>query len=138
MAGDNGLAPRVPARLTPAEGRRFGLTLGLAWFALSALFAWRGTGVAVGITAALGTMLVAAGLIAPSALGPVQRTWMGLAHAISRVTTPIVMGLLYYAVFTPAGVLGRWFGHRPLEHRGRSVWFDRPETARASRLDRQF
>ena len=33
-----------------------------------------------------------AALVAPTALGPVERAWMGLAHAISRVTTPDLHG----------------------------------------------
>ena len=41
---------------------------------------------------------------------------MALAHAISKVTTPIVMGVMYFVVLTPVGVLRRGFGGNPLVH----------------------
>jgi hypothetical protein len=132
------LASAVPARLTRREGRRFAYTVGIAFFALSALLVWRDAGIAVAMTAVPGSALLVAGLAVPTRLGPVQRGWMGLAHALSKVTTPIVLSVMYFAVLTPAGVLARAFGHRPLARGGRSAWVERPATARRSSLERQF
>ena len=70
-----------------------------------------------------------------------QRAWMGLAHAISRVTTPIFMGLIYFLVITPTGLLMRSLGRDPLEHAevGGGFWVARPEDERRSRsMERQF
>ena len=39
-----------------------------------------------------GAARASAALVVPTQLGPVERAWMGLAHAISKVTTPIFMG----------------------------------------------
>jgi hypothetical protein len=138
MAGNDGLAARVPTRLTASEGRRFAFPVGLAFLALAALVRWRGADTAAFVLAGTGAALLLAGLLVPARLGPVQRAWMGLAHAISRVTTPIVMGVLYFGVFTPAGVLARALGHRPLVRNGPSVWVERPPESRGSDLDRQF
>ncbi len=42
MEGDPGLEARVPARLTGAAGRKFGLTVGGAFLVLAALlYYWR-------------------------------------------------------------------------------------------------
>jgi hypothetical protein len=41
---------------------------------------------------------------------------MGLATLISRVTTPIMMGIIYFLVITPIGVVRRTLGHDPLDH----------------------
>ena len=54
------------------------------------------------------------GLLVPGKLGPVYRAWMGLAHVISKVTTPIFMGVVYFLVITPIAVLRRTFGGNPL------------------------
>ncbi len=88
---------------------------------------------------AMGGLLIFAGVAFPRRLGPVQRAWMGFAHAISKVTTPIFMGLVYYAVLTPTGVLMRMFGRNSLApHRAHtSHWVSRGEDRRSD-LQRQF
>jgi drug/metabolite transporter (DMT)-like permease len=134
------LENRVPARLTPAEGRKFGLVVGGA-FLLLALLLWRRTHVtAATVAGAVGVALFLGGLAVPGQLGPVYRAWMGLAKAISKVTTPIVMSIIFFLVFTPAGFLVRLFGHRPLTHpRGAGTyWHSRPEGSRRGAMDHQF
>jgi hypothetical protein len=135
------MAERIPARLTAAAGRRFGLTVGGAFVVIAAISWWRGHPTVSSVIAALGLVLVVAGLIVPTSLGPVERAWMALAHAISKVTTPIVMGVMYLLVMTPMGILRRIFGGNPLVHQevNASFWRSRPEGARRSNsLKRQF
>lgn len=135
------MAGRVPARLTAAEGRRFGLTVGGAFLVFAAIGWWRGGGVFTNVFAAVGGALAAAGLVVPTHLGPVERAWMGLAHAISKVTTPIVMGIMYLLVLTPIGILRRTLGGNPLDHpvTAGGYWKARPEgKRRSSSLERQF
>lgn len=134
------MATGVPARLTPSEGRRFGLLVGGAFLVLAALF-WRASHpTAAWVTAVPGAGLVVAGVLAPGRLGPVYRGWMALALAISKVTTPIFMGIIFFLVITPAGLLGRLVGHRPLARaRGaRTYWQSRPEGARRGDMNHQF
>ena len=73
-------------------------------------------------------------------LGPVERAWMKLAHLISKVTTPIVMGVMYLLVLTPVGLLRRSLGGNPMVHdpQSGSYWKSRPEGKRAGNLTRQF
>lgn len=111
------MAARAPARLTRAEGRRFGLVVGAAFATLGALAWWRGHGTAATVLGALAAALLAGGLLVPGQLDPVHRGWMALARAISRVTAPILMGLVYFLVITPTGLLLRLFGHRLLTER---------------------
>jgi hypothetical protein len=127
--------------LTAGEGRRFGLTVGGAFLVLAAIGWWRGGGIMTVVFAGLGALLAIAGLVIPTHLGPVERAWMGLAHAISKVTTPIVMGVMYLVVLTPIGVIRRALGGNPLVHENHdgSFWKARPEgKRRSSSLERQF
>ena len=101
------MAERVPARLTAAEGRKFGLTVGIAFLALGSFAMWRGKQRTAMVMLSLGGVLVVAGLVVPTLLGPVERAWMALAHAISKVTTPIFMGIVYFLVITPIGFIRR-------------------------------
>jgi hypothetical protein len=104
------MAAGVPARLTAAEGRKFGLTVGLAFAAFGGIALWRGRATVATVLLALGATLVLAGLVVPTRLGPVERAWMRLAHLISKVTTPIFMGIVYFVVMTPIGFLRRRMG----------------------------
>jgi hypothetical protein len=108
------MATRIPARLTASEGRKFGLTVGIAFLALAGVAWWRGKETTSTILAILGGLLIFAGLILPTYMGPVQRFWMGIAHAISKVTTPIFLAVIYFVVIAPAGFVLRLFGHKPL------------------------
>jgi hypothetical protein len=140
MAGEWKLERRVPARLTPAEGRKFGLLVGGAFIVLGLLLWYRGHSTGAWIVVPLGTLLIAAGLIAPSRLGPVYRGWNALALAISKVTTPIFMGVIYFLVLTPTGLLARLLGHRPLSRiRGEPThWQNRPAGGTRGNMNHQF
>jgi hypothetical protein len=132
------LADSVSARLTTAEGRRFGLTVGVAFLALAALVAWRGHATVGTLLGVLGALLGVAGLVVPERLGPVQRGWMSFALAISKVTTPIVMGVVYFLVLTPTGILRRTLAHNPLKPRAEGgLWVTRSSENRGD-LTRQF
>jgi hypothetical protein len=134
------LATGVPARLTPAEGRKFGLLVGAAFLLLAAVF-WRGSHSTLAwIAAVMGGGLVLGGALAPGRLGPVYRAWMALALAISKVTTPVFMGIIFFLVITPAGLLARLVGHRPLIRRrdAGSYWESRPAAARRGDMNHQF
>ena len=134
------MAPTVPARLTPSEGRRFAFPVGGVLAALAAISAWRGGQVVPWVLGTLGGALLVAGAIAPAQLGPAQRGWMRLALAISKVTTPIILGVLYFGVITPAGLIARLFGHNALvrNRTAASVWVRRSPDARRGDLERQF
>lgn len=127
------------ARLTPVEGRRFGLTVGAAFAVLAAIGLWRGHQIVPGILGMLGMLLVLAGLAIPGRLGPVYDIWMRGAHAISKVTTPLFLSIVYLLVLTPSGLLMRLLGRDPLRHSesNKGYWIVRDPGER-SNLDRQF
>ena len=103
LEGDQRMAAGIPARLTAAEGRRFGLTVGIAFLVLAGIACGAAIPSRSRSSASLGAVLVLAGLLVPTHLGPVERAWMGLAHLISRVTTPIFMGVDLFPRPHPVG-----------------------------------
>jgi len=129
-------------RATRIELRSFGLLVGGAFVVLAAIVAWK-SGVLVATVpvtlTSVGAVLVAAGLIAPRMLGVVYRAWMRFAVLLSRVTTPVFMGVIYFIVLTPIALVMRVAGRNPLRPRTRdTVWVTRPAGGRASVLERQF
>jgi hypothetical protein len=135
------MRPR-PASPSPSarELRGFALLVGVALAALGALALRGGHGAGAATLLALGAALLTAGLLAPRRLRPVHAAWMALALALSRVTTPVLMAVVYYGLFTPIGLLLRLAGRRPLarDRAAPTFWADRPAGARRSDLRRQF
>ena len=132
------MAQGSPARLTPPEGRKFAFTLMAAFGVLGGVAWWRGSPRATLVFGALAVAFALGGLLVPGHLGPVYRAWMGFAHALSKVTTPIFMGVVYFVVITPIAALRRTFGGNPLRaHRGATGWVDRRQAPRGD-LNRQF
>jgi len=137
------MAHPVPARLgeryTAAAGRRFGSTIGVALLVLAAIARWRHHPTSSGVLAIVGGLALVAALLVPSALGPVERAWMKMALAISKVTTPMFMGVTYFIVLMPIGVVRRMTAHNALVHRigPHGYWADRRESPRST-LSRQF
>jgi hypothetical protein len=133
------LEKAAAARLTSAEGRKFAFTLAPAFAALAGLAWWRGEPRVTMALITLSVLLAVAGVFVPRRLGPVQRAWMGIAKAISKLTTPIFLGIVYYVVITPMGVLRRTIGRNPLRRSSDvpTCWVCRRDTPRSD-LERQF
>ena len=133
------MAARLPARLTPAEGRRFAFTVGAAFLVLAGLMWWRERASLRAVFGAAGALFVLAGALVPGRLGPVHGVWMGLAHALSKVTTPVFLAIVYFGLMLPIGLVMRLAGRRPLAHRevDGSFW-KAPVSGGRSDLDHQF
>ena len=95
--------------------RNFGLTTGLIVVVLFGIFfPWFfGRGFPLWPWVFL-AVIVAWALIAPSTLGRVYQLWMRLGLLISRVTTPLVLGIVFYIVIMPFGLVRRMLGRDPM------------------------
>jgi len=58
----------------------------------------------------LGGLLMSLGFGLPKLLGPVYRVWMILGHALGWVNTRILLGIVFYGLLTPMGLIMRLFG----------------------------
>ncbi|MDX1577789.1 MAG: SxtJ family membrane protein [Gemmatimonadota bacterium] len=124
---------------TRAELRKFGLSVGTAFGVLAGIFAWRGHETPAIVLGAVAGFLVVGGALGPGLLGPVEKAWMAMARAISKVTTPLFLGIVYFLVLAPVGIVRRTLGSHPLRHtpENDSYWADRGDSV-ASDLERQF
>jgi hypothetical protein len=107
---------------SPAELRRFGLTVGGVFVLLAAVSWWRGHEWPPRALGSLGTALIVPALLAPRVLGPVERVWMAMAAVLGRVNTRILLSVVYALVITPIGAVMRR-RHDPLD---RTLGTDRP------------
>ena len=91
-------------------------------------------------------MVTAAGLVVPALLlpkilAPVYRVWMALGHILGWVNTRIVLGVLFFLIFTPAGIVMRLCGMDPLRLRlkGNTKTYRIPRMSRSeSHMKQQF
>jgi len=123
--------------LSSAEGRRFALTVGMAFSVLGSLAWWRGRHTVAMVLVGVGASLIVAGLVVPGKLGPVYRAWMSFAEALSKVTTPIFLGIVYYFPITVTGLVMRLIGRNPMKRKDieGSYWVTSDQS---SDLHRQF
>ena len=135
------MARRVPTGLEAREGRKFGFTVGTAFLVFGGIALWRGRVLPAQVLWVLGGLLILSATLLPAKLKPVERAWMAMALQISRVTTPIVMGIVYFLVLTPIALLMRSTKGNPLVHRtdATGYWFSKEEGQDAkSDMRRQF
>jgi len=106
---------------------------------LGALMLWRDHRQVAIVAGALGSALAISGIVVPTRLGPLERGWMALAHAISKVTTPILMWLVYYVTVFPIGAIMRLIGRNPMARvkREGTLWVEH-ETHDADQMKHQF
>jgi hypothetical protein len=103
---------------TPRELRRFGVVMLL----LAAFVAWRLHRrdvdlVVIEVVGGAIALLGLVGIAVPRAVALPYRGWMAIGHLMGRVTTPIVLTLVYFVVFTPVRVLLGVLGRDPLVRR---------------------
>jgi len=65
----------------------------------------------------LAAVLALWGLVAPSGLRPVYRGWMRFGLVLSRLTTPLILSLVFFLLFVPIGLAMRLFGRDPMRRR---------------------
>ncbi len=112
--------------------KEFGLIVGGVFVLLGGWWLYRGRLVtAANVTLPLGALLILLGLLWPRALMLPNRAWMLLAVGLSFITTRIILGLVFFLLVTPIGVVKRLSGWDPLSRRGaRSASYWKPYSER--------
>jgi hypothetical protein len=88
-------------------------------------------------------VFVAAALVLPRVLDPLNKVWTRFGLMLHKVTSPIVLGLMFFVVVTPIGLLMRALGKDPLrlkaDANASTYWVDRaPPGPRPDTLPNQF
>jgi len=122
--------------------REFGLLVGGVLCALGLFLGWRSLG-SFPYFLSPGIFLVIAGILCPSILKPLQRTWMTLAILIGWAMTRVILSLLFYLTIAPIGLILRLAGKdlldQKLEPQKQSYWRIRLPTPRVpSDYEKQY
>lgn len=73
--------------------------------------------------------LLALALTVSRVLAPFNKAWLRFGQLMSRIVNPMVLGLMFYVVVTPFGLVMRLFGKDPLrikrDPQATSYWIER-------------
>jgi hypothetical protein len=79
-------------------------------------------------------VLLLIGLFVPAGARAFHTGWMAVARALGYVNSRILLGALFFGVFTPYGLVSRLVGRDPLNRRKKpesSYWIPRSKTRQA-------
>ena len=118
--------PRLPGN------RTFGLFFS-AVFGLAGLYAlYLGAGPYARAAFAVAVLLLCIALIKAEWLLPLNRLWLRFGLLLGRIVSPIVLGAIFFGLFTPLALLMRLFGRDELRLKLRpdqSLWQPRDTPA---------
>ena len=82
------------------------------------------------------------GIVRPKLVRPIYLGWMYAAYPIGWTVSHVVLGITWYLVITPIGLIMRMTGrdpmHRRIDKQAASYWIERGEAPPRSRYFRQF
>jgi hypothetical protein len=98
------------------SNRSFGWTFSGIFLAVGVYGLWRGGAVLSWLLVA--AVVMAAVTVTRAAwLTPLNRAWMRLGLLLGRVVNPLVLGLIFFGVFTPVGLVMRMWGRDAMARR---------------------
>jgi hypothetical protein len=80
-------------------------------------------------------LLIVCGWAIPVVLKPLYFVWMAFAALLGWIMTRVILGILFYIIFAPIGVIGRLFGKRFLDLRWKEAKDSYWEYRKNDRLD---
>jgi site-specific recombinase len=110
------------------SNRKFGMLFFVVFGLLAGYTGWRGRpAFPYFLGLSLAFLLVA--LAAPGLLRPLNRAWMAFAGLLHKVTSPIILGVMFFVLFTPVGLVMRLrrrdLMRRQFDRKADSYWIPR-------------
>ena len=135
-------APRHTARIQTSSDRSFGFVFAAVFLIVGLYPLLHAAGIRIWAIVVSGLFLLLAAL-APRVLAPANRLWTKFGLLLHNIVSPIALGILFFLVVTPTGLLMRLFGKDPLRLRfdpaADSYWIKRdPPGPAADSLNNQF
>ena len=89
--------------------RSFGITMGVILFIISSLLFYYDKP-SYQITTYVGIGFIVLGVIIPIVLKPIYILWMTFAVILGWVMTRVILGIVFYLIITPIGLITRIIG----------------------------
>jgi hypothetical protein len=102
-----------------ATERSFGVVIAV-FFTIVGIIPWYWGGPPRLWALILSAMFAGVAWLRPSLLYHLNRLWSGVGFWLGRIVNPVVLGIMFYLVFTPMALLLRWLGKDLLRLKFRS------------------
>ena len=123
------------------SNRKFGLLFSLIFLVAAAYLYRRGSHIMCFASGVISVGITITTLANPGALLPFNKLWMRLGLLLGIVVSPLVMGLIFFGIFTPVAILMRIFGRDELRLRFKpkgSYWVKNNSKTEAESFTQQF
>ena len=111
-----------------SSDRSFGIVMTAA-FAVMSLLNWWHDGHSWRWTGGIAVLFLAATLLYPAALKPLNRLWLKFGLLLHKVVNPIMMAFVFFGAVLPTGLVMRALGKDPLRLKrqpdANSYWIER-------------
>jgi hypothetical protein len=118
----------APNAVVLPSNRSFGWTFTVIFSLAGAYSAWTG-GVGFAVWFTLAAVMAALTCFVPDSLAAMNHAWMKFAALLHRVVSPVVLGVMFFGVFTPVGFVMRRFGRdamkRSFDPEATTYWIER-------------
>ena len=96
-------------KIVAGSDRSFGLVMAAAFAAITLLNVWH-VGRVWPWTGVVAALFLAAALLRPAKLHPLNLIWLKFGLLLHRVVNPVIMALLFYGTVLPTGLVMRMLG----------------------------
>jgi len=124
------------------SNRKFGFFFSAVFVAIGTYLYVEDSAVASYVLFGLGLTFLVTTLVRADALLPLNKLWMRFGLLLGMIVNPIVLGVVFFGIFTPVGILMRLFGRDELRLKLQDKpthWISRDtSTVRSDAFKQQF
>ena len=102
------------SNITLPPNRSFGVFFSFIFGSLAVYFWSKELFVFVIAFSVLGAIFLTVSVVRPQILRPLNKIWMAFGILIGMIVSPIVLGVIYFGIFSPVGLVMRVFGRDEL------------------------
>lgn len=129
------------SKITLPSNRKFGLFFSVVFSIVSSYFFYLKNNLWFYIFGLLALVFIIITLINNDFLGPLNKLWFKFGLLLGKVVSPIVLGLIFFGIFTPIAIFMRLIGRDELRLKYKNqltYWIKRKTSNQSTFFKRQF
>ena len=132
---------KINKNIVLPSNQKFGYFFTFVFFITSIYFYFRENNMAFYVLGTCSIVFFLVTLFKAEILKPLNKLWMSFGLVLGMIVSPIVMGVIFFIIFTPIGILMRLFGRDELllQFKAKpSYWSKRNLDIQSNSFRRQF
>jgi hypothetical protein len=123
------------------SNKKFGFFFSGVFLALSIYFYIESIEIALYFATSLTAVFFIVSITKPEKLLPLNKLWMRFGFMLGLIVSPVVLGIIFFTIFMPIGILFRLTGRDELQLRYKrklSYWIQKETSTQAKPFKNQF